>query len=134
MPGRLERFAPPGFVVLGLVMIFVGAFALSDAVAITFAVLGVALVCLGGLASRAEPGQPFEIGPQGLKLVLRDFQRAAEQAGRPEEAKALGEVVEAVDEDWFAAYLKQPRDPDPYVQASRLEAAWHAKRKGEEER
>ena len=126
MSDRVERHTSPGFVVVGVVMIVVAALAgLADAVAVTFAVLGAGLVVLGGITSRLAPGERQEFGPAGLKFVLADLKKVAEQENRPEEAKVLGELVETAD-DWYQNYLRmreqQPRDP--LSQAALLQEAW----------
>lgn len=136
----LERHGPVGFVMVGLAMIVVAAAAgLNDAVAITFAILGVALVALGGLAARLEG--PFEIGADGLKGVLRvrhdllEAKHEAEHQGRPEDAKRLGEVVDELD-DWFAMYLREDLsgpELNPFIRAARLQRAYDRRHRSSEQ-
>jgi hypothetical protein len=124
MPARLKGHGPLLLVIVGPAMAIAAAGVLSDALAVTFAILGVGLLCLGVFGGRLAPGEAFEIGPSGLKAVLTGIKRVAERENRPGEAKVLADFAEAVDDAWFADYLTQPRDPDPYVQARRVEEAW----------
>jgi hypothetical protein len=123
---KLDQLAPLLFVALGLVMILAAAVAgFSEGLAISFVVLGVGLVALGGFASKLKPGEPFEIGLSGLKAVLTDAKQIAEEENRPAEAKVVGDLAKALDEAWFEDYLRQSRWADkPYDRARALQQAW----------
>ena len=127
MSDRLDHYAPPGFIAMGLGMIVVAAVAgLSDGVAVTFAVLGAGFVALGGFFGRLAPGERQEFGPGGLKFVLRDLQQVAEEEGKPAEAKVLGELADSAD-DWFEDYKQQVRDlgvTDPFQRAGLLQETY----------
>jgi hypothetical protein len=121
-----------GFVVVGVAMIRGRGSAgrrsaaaaltyLPDAVAVTFAVLGAALVVLGRIAGRLAPGEPQKFGPGGLEFVLASLSEAAEERNEPKAAKALAEAARAVDDDWFQDYLKHVRD-HPEADPSRARA------------
>ena len=105
MDGFVERQAPIIFMVIGLLMVVAAAFAdMADGLAVTFAILGVGLIALGGLVRVLEGA--IELGPQGFKGQIA--RRGAEvialaEKVNPKAAEPIREVVRYIDPEMLTS-------------------------------
>jgi hypothetical protein len=131
----LDRWAPLGFVVLGVAMIAIAAAAgLAASLAVTFAVLGAALVVAGGFAGRLEG--PFKLGPGGIEGQLGALLTTMEGVAAEQATKDALSVRESGVEDsdnWFLDYQAHVRElgeaaSDPFARAALLRQAYEKRR------
>jgi hypothetical protein len=95
----IEHNAPWGFVLIGVAMIAIAAVDyLPQALAITFAVLGVGLVVLGGVLPALEGS--LELGPRGLKAQVHERKAELLEAAQdvaPERVEPLKALADFLD-------------------------------------
>jgi hypothetical protein len=91
---KVADFAPAIFIVVGLAMITLAALDyLSAGVASTFAVLGTALIVLGGLLRLIEG--VVKVGPQGFEATLRQEAEATKHAVHEILSEREAEIADA---------------------------------------